>query len=391
MTGADVSAPTAGLSALAGLRVVELGVWVAAPSAAALLADWGADVIKVEAPDRRSHAQRVRLARHRRATCPTRPSPSTTGASAAWSSTCATRRTADASRSCWTRPTSSSPTSGPTPSTRLGLEPAATVARHPRLVYCSISGYGLRGEDRNRPTYDIGAFWARSGLSMQMADGRGQPAERPGRHRRPHHRPGRPGRHPGRGARAAADRPGPGGRGVAAAHRRLRARVGPGPADDAGQGGPGRAPAPQPGPADEPLPGRRRALVLPHRLEADRHIGAVLPGARPARAARGSALLPTPPPSAGTGPRSSPSSTRSSPSARSTSGPSGSTPRGCGGRRPRPRPRWWRTRSCWRTTAFVEIDGGGGGGQRSVNGPVTFSDARPGAPGTGARAGPAHR
>jgi crotonobetainyl-CoA:carnitine CoA-transferase CaiB-like acyl-CoA transferase len=57
----------------------------------------------------------------------------------------------------------------------LGLEPEATVARHPRLVYCSISGYGLRGDDRNRPTYDIGAFWARSGLSLQMADGEGNP------------------------------------------------------------------------------------------------------------------------------------------------------------------------------------------------------------------------
>ena len=39
-----------GLQSLSGLRVVELGVWVAAPSAAALLADWGADVIKVESP-----------------------------------------------------------------------------------------------------------------------------------------------------------------------------------------------------------------------------------------------------------------------------------------------------------------------------------------------------
>jgi crotonobetainyl-CoA:carnitine CoA-transferase CaiB-like acyl-CoA transferase len=57
----------------------------------------------------------------------------------------------------------------------LGLEPAATVERHPRLVYCSISGYGLRGDERNRPTYDIGAFWARSGLSMQMADHEGTP------------------------------------------------------------------------------------------------------------------------------------------------------------------------------------------------------------------------
>ena len=49
------------------------------------------------------------------------------------------------------------------------------MGRHPRLVYCSVSGYGLRGEERNRPTYDIGAFWARSGLAMQMADGEGSP------------------------------------------------------------------------------------------------------------------------------------------------------------------------------------------------------------------------
>jgi len=90
----------------------------------------------------------------------------------------------------------------------LGLEPAATVARHPRLVYCSVSGYGLRGEDRNRPAYDIGAFWARSGLSVQLANSEGVPLNAAGRHRRPHQRAGRPGRPPGRGARAAPDRRG---------------------------------------------------------------------------------------------------------------------------------------------------------------------------------------
>ena len=57
----------------------------------------------------------------------------------------------------------------------LGLEPGATVERHPRLVYCSVSGYGLRGQDRNRPAYDIGAFWARSGLSVQLANSEGVP------------------------------------------------------------------------------------------------------------------------------------------------------------------------------------------------------------------------
>src|SRR6188768_3558347 len=35
---------------LSGYRVVELAMWVAAPSAAGLLADWGADVVKVEPP-----------------------------------------------------------------------------------------------------------------------------------------------------------------------------------------------------------------------------------------------------------------------------------------------------------------------------------------------------
>ncbi len=31
-----------------GIKVVEVGFWVAGPSCAAILADWGADVVKVE-------------------------------------------------------------------------------------------------------------------------------------------------------------------------------------------------------------------------------------------------------------------------------------------------------------------------------------------------------
>src|SRR5271154_4134905 len=37
---------------LSGIKVVELAIWVAGPSTGAVLADWGADVIKVEEPQR---------------------------------------------------------------------------------------------------------------------------------------------------------------------------------------------------------------------------------------------------------------------------------------------------------------------------------------------------
>src|ERR1043166_5965530 len=36
---------------LEGIRVVELGVWVAGPAAGGVLADWGAAVVKIEPPD----------------------------------------------------------------------------------------------------------------------------------------------------------------------------------------------------------------------------------------------------------------------------------------------------------------------------------------------------
>src|SRR6266704_2297609 len=52
---AEGRAPVAGSPAMAGaldgVRVLELGIWVAVPSAAAVLADWGARVVKIEPPE----------------------------------------------------------------------------------------------------------------------------------------------------------------------------------------------------------------------------------------------------------------------------------------------------------------------------------------------------
>ena len=163
-----------GLSALASLRVVELGVWVAAPSAAALLADWGADVIKIESPT----GDPMRQAFGSLGIGQDFPNPAFAQDNRGKRSLVLDLREPDGrDRLEELLETADVFVSNLRPDALdgLGLEANETVARHPRLVYCSISGYGLRGEDRNRPAYDIGAFWARSGLSVQLASSEGIP------------------------------------------------------------------------------------------------------------------------------------------------------------------------------------------------------------------------
>lgn len=166
--------PAAGLSALSRLRVVELGAWIAAPGAAALLADWGADVIKVEPPGgdpmRRVFGS-VGVTRDL-------PNPPFALDNRGKRSIVLDLRQ-DADRAALEDLLATADVFVTNlrlgALDKLGLEPEATVVRHPHLVYCSISGFGRRGEDRNRPSYDVGAFWGRTGLSSQLGDATGEP------------------------------------------------------------------------------------------------------------------------------------------------------------------------------------------------------------------------
>ena len=58
---------------------------------------------------------------------------------------------------------------------RLGLDWKTVSALAPRLVYAHLTGYGQEGPDRDRAGYDIGAFWARAGISVLLAQAGGDP------------------------------------------------------------------------------------------------------------------------------------------------------------------------------------------------------------------------
>ena len=166
---------------LEGVRVVEVAMWVAGPSTTAVLGDWGADVIKLEDPvtgdpirgfftramdnpdvlirppfeldnrNKRSvavdlrrpegHAFALKLVEH--------------------ANVFVTSLRLDAIE-------------------RMKLDYPTLAAKNPRLIYASINGYGHRGPDRNRPSYDYAAAWARSGLMATIAEpGQSPPGQRP--------------------------------------------------------------------------------------------------------------------------------------------------------------------------------------------------------------------
>ena len=180
---------------LDGIRVIDASRVLAGPFATMLLADLGADVIKVEPPDGdetpRLGSAVVGRSRRIGAAPTSRRSTATSGASC---STCGPMPAAPASSACSPRRDLLVHNYRPATAARLGLETDALRARHPRLVVASVGGFP--GADADRPAYDLLAQ-AVSGL-MSVTGDAGRPADE-GRRRaaRPHRRA----RVRGRGAR----------------------------------------------------------------------------------------------------------------------------------------------------------------------------------------------
>ncbi|MGI8662054.1 MAG: CaiB/BaiF CoA transferase family protein [Acidimicrobiales bacterium] len=166
---------------LEGVRVVELGVWVAGPAAGGILADWGADVIKVESPSGDPFRRMLQVTGGARGDI---ASPPFDLDNRGKRSVVVDLRTDDG-RATMQRLLATADVFltnlRPEAVEELGLGPEAVRASHPRLVYASVTGYGREGPDAHRAGYDVGGFWARSGLaSMAVPEGAPQPHFRGG-------------------------------------------------------------------------------------------------------------------------------------------------------------------------------------------------------------------
>lgn len=148
---------------LEGIKVVEYATYMAAPGAGCILRDWGADVVKIEPPG----GDPIRLFfrsigtdlqdnpvfdfdnRGKRSVIIDTRQPQ--------GQTLIRELVADADVFLTNV--------RPGGLVRSGLDHESLCALNPKLVYCSLSGYGLEGPDADRPGFDIASFWSRTGVA----------------------------------------------------------------------------------------------------------------------------------------------------------------------------------------------------------------------------------
>ncbi|MDG2111430.1 MAG: CoA transferase [Actinomycetota bacterium] len=151
---------------LNGVRVVELAMWVAGPSAGGLMSDWGADVIKVEGPG--GDPQRNILGALGYGDLPVPGFTLDNRGKRSVELDLVTDEGRDAMEALLETADVFLTNMRPQSLEQFELAPEQVHARHPGLVVTSVTGYGLDGEEAWRPGYDIGAFWARGGIARDL-------------------------------------------------------------------------------------------------------------------------------------------------------------------------------------------------------------------------------
>lgn len=160
-----------------GLKVVDAAGYIAAPAAATMLSDFGADVIKIEPPGEGDSFRKVYQV----------PNLAVSEHNYLWMQVCRNRRALalDLKRAegqavlhRLVRGADVLITNHPLPlRPKLGLDWPQIEPLNPRLVYASLTGYGETGPEAHKPGYDATTYWARSGLAdLVRPDPDGPPA-----------------------------------------------------------------------------------------------------------------------------------------------------------------------------------------------------------------------
>ena len=147
-----------------GLKVLDCASFIAAPAAATVLSDFGADVIKIEPPGSGDPYRNL----------PNLPGYPVSPHNYAWllesrnkkslaldlgkpeGQQVLRRLAAQADVFITNFP--------PAVRGRLGITYEELAPLNDRLIYASFTGYGEKGEEANKPGFDSNAYWARSGL-----------------------------------------------------------------------------------------------------------------------------------------------------------------------------------------------------------------------------------
>jgi formyl-CoA transferase len=149
---------------LAGLRVLDISSFIAAPAAAVVLGDWGAEVIKVEGPE----GDPNRRIMHDSSNYPK------SDVNYPWQMDSRNKRSLvldlkkPEARAALDRVIEKSDilicNFPPPVRDKLKLAYDDVKKVNPKLIYASLTGYGESGPDRDRPGFDATAYFARSGL-----------------------------------------------------------------------------------------------------------------------------------------------------------------------------------------------------------------------------------
>lgn len=160
---------------LNGIRVIELASYVAGPGACGILAEWGAEVIKVE--PRAGDPFRQFFGSIGLDNLENRVFDNDNRGKRSIALDLTDADDAEVLRRLVATADVFVTNTRPASLERLGLGWDQLKAMKPDLIFANFTGYGSSGADADKPGFDITAFWARSGLCSLTSVKGGDPAQ----------------------------------------------------------------------------------------------------------------------------------------------------------------------------------------------------------------------